>query len=70
MAEKVIHVEGMSCDHCVKTVTEALQELPGVRAVSVDLGKKEVRVEVEESGVEDAEISSKIVAAGFEVVAS
>ncbi|NCA71836.1 MAG: copper chaperone [Sphingobacteriia bacterium] len=26
-------IEGMSCQHCVKAVTEALAEVPGVTAV-------------------------------------
>lgn len=30
-------VEGMSCQHCVTSVTEEVNALPGVRAVRVDL---------------------------------
>ena len=33
-----ITVKGMSCDHCRRSVTEALSKLPGVSAVVVDLG--------------------------------
>lgn len=33
-----ITVKGMSCDHCRRSVTEALSKLPGVAAVTVDLG--------------------------------
>lgn len=32
-----ITVKGMSCDHCRRSVTEALSKLPGVAAVTVDL---------------------------------
>jgi copper chaperone len=28
-----LKIEGMSCMHCVKTVTEALSQVPGVTAV-------------------------------------
>ena len=30
-------VEGMSCQHCVRAVTEAVSALPGVSGVVVDL---------------------------------
>jgi copper chaperone CopZ len=30
-------VEGMTCSHCVSSVTDELEELPGVLGVSVDL---------------------------------
>ncbi len=32
-----IKVNGMSCEHCRKSVTEALNKLPGVKDVKVDL---------------------------------
>ena len=34
--KRVLMIEGMSCEHCVKAVTEALQEL-GVVDVTIDL---------------------------------
>jgi copper chaperone len=59
-------VEGMTCEHCVRHVTEELTALPGVEAVAVDLrpgalssvvvtatrtlGDDEVREAVEEAG--------------------
>jgi copper chaperone CopZ len=30
-------VDGMTCDHCVRAVTEELSAVPGVESVSVDL---------------------------------
>ena len=38
-------VEGMMCMHCVKSVTDALNELEGVSEVSVDLPTKTVSFE-------------------------
>ena len=32
-----VNVSGMTCDHCVASVTEELSEIPGVTAVDVDL---------------------------------
>lgn len=37
-------VTGMTCGHCVASVTEELQELPGVEAVDVVLASGEVTV--------------------------
>ena len=39
------HVEAMSCGHCVRAVTEALQEVDPAATVEVDLARKTVRVE-------------------------
>lgn len=33
-------VDGMSCQHCVQAVTKAVQALPGVTDVQVDLAAK------------------------------
>lgn len=35
--DTTITVTGMTCDHCIHAVTDELTELPGVRAVAVDL---------------------------------
>ncbi|MGT2743225.1 heavy-metal-associated domain-containing protein [Streptococcus plurextorum] len=42
---KIYEVSGMKCEGCVKTVTEKLSKVPGVKAVTVDLEKKRVSVE-------------------------
>jgi copper chaperone len=38
-------VDGMTCDHCVRTVTGEISALPEVIGVSVDLGAGVVIVE-------------------------
>ncbi len=48
---KVLHVEGMSCSHCVAAVTQAVSSLDGVSDVQVDLEAKTVTVEYEEDKV-------------------
>lgn len=40
-----LKIDGMSCQHCVKAVEEALAEVPGVeqvKSVSLDQGEAEV----------------------------
>ena len=31
--EKIVHIEGMSCQHCVRAVDKVLRAVPGVAAV-------------------------------------
>lgn len=40
-----LHVSGMSCQHCVKAVTAAVQALDGQAEVTVDLSQGSVSVQ-------------------------
>ncbi len=40
-----LQITGMTCDHCVRAVTKALQGVAGVDNVSVDLGAGRARVD-------------------------
>jgi copper chaperone len=40
-----LHVEGMTCGHCVRAVTQAIQALDPKAAVQVDLPAGTVRAE-------------------------
>jgi copper chaperone len=42
MEQIVLNVDGMSCEHCVKAVKGAVDGLPGVEDVLVDLEGKTV----------------------------
>ncbi len=68
MAHQNIHVEGMTCGHCVETVTQAVQSLKGNSQVNIDLEKKQVSVDFDETLTDLDAISSKITGVGFEVV--
>ena len=63
MSTETYTVTGMTCGHCVASVTEEVSELPGVSDVQVDLasgrvtvtsdaplGADQVRTAVEEAG--------------------
>jgi copper ion binding protein len=63
----VLKVKGMSCQHCVMSVTKALGKLEGVQNVQVDLEKGEVRFD-NAKGVAAEQIAKAIVDAGYEVV--
>jgi copper chaperone len=66
MANAVLHVEGMSCAHCVKSIEEALQQI-GVKA-KVDLAEKKVTVEFDERKVSLAKIKQAIEEQGYDLV--
>jgi copper chaperone len=52
MAQVILKVPDISCEHCVHTVTQALQPLHGVRSVRVDIPTQKVRVEYDEGQVD------------------
>lgn len=60
-------VEGMSCGHCVKAVTQAVQEVDAAASVVVDLAAQQVRVE---STADSAALAGAIAEAGFPVLSS
>ena len=66
--QKVINVEGMTCQHCVQTVTETVGKMIGVEKVGVSLEQKEVTIDYDELQTETEAISVQIVEAGFEVI--
>ncbi len=68
MKNQVINVDGMSCDHCVQTITKALEGINGVAEVEVSLEKKQVTVGFEENQTDLKTIAAKINEVGFEVV--
>ena len=68
MEKTKLKIGGMSCQHCVKTVTNALTELPGVRRAKVNLRKAEAVVHFEASLVTTENLAAAITAAGFEVL--
>ncbi|MCW2666144.1 MAG: Heavy metal transport/detoxification protein [Frankiales bacterium] len=44
MSTETYTVSGMTCGHCVASVTEEVSELPGVTDVAVDLGSGRLTV--------------------------
>ena len=67
MRQETIKVEGMTCQHCVQTITDALNNITGLNTVNVDLVKKEVSVKFNENETELKKISDKIIEVGFEL---
>ena len=65
----IMKVKGMSCQHCVMSVTKALGQLEGVKNIQVDLAKGEVRFDNMKEVASDR-IEKTISEAGYEVVPS
>ncbi|GAA3828212.1 heavy-metal-associated domain-containing protein [Sphaerisporangium flaviroseum] len=60
-------VKGMTCGHCVSSVTEEVGEVPGVTGVKVDLPTGLVTVD-SDGPVDDAAMTAAVEQAGYEVV--
>lgn len=65
-------VDGMTCSHCVMSVTEELTALSGVESVSVELrtGESSVVSVVSATPLDDAEVSAAVTEAGYTMVGS
>lgn len=67
MEKLTLTVEGMSCEHCVKAVTKALESLPGVSSAAVDLKTKKAAVDHDPSLAPAEKIKSAIEDLGYDV---
>ena len=65
--KKKINIEGMSCEHCVKHVTNALNDLDQVTNVTVDLKGNSATIELTDN-VSDGEIKHVLDEAGYDLV--
>jgi copper chaperone len=60
-----LKVEGMSCQHCVSAITQAVQDVDGSASVKVELA--EGRISVNSNSSRDA-VAAAIEDAGYTVV--
>ncbi|MHB9298052.1 heavy-metal-associated domain-containing protein [Fusobacterium polymorphum] len=60
-----LKIDGMGCEHCIKSVREALEGVNGVKVLDVKIGSAEV--EVENDSVLN-EIREKLDDAGYDLV--
>ena len=59
-----VQIKGMTCKHCVASTKEALEKIPGVTDVEVDLDKGQATYRGE---VDQEKIKEAITKIGFEV---
>jgi copper ion binding protein len=62
-----LKIEGMSCEHCVKHVTQALENIPGVKSAKVSLKDKSAGVEHGDQ-VSLESLKAAVTEAGYEAV--
>ena len=63
MSTLALRIEGMTCQHCVRAVREALTELPGVSVEQVEIGKASVALD--DARVEAAQVIDAVQDAGY-----
>jgi copper ion binding protein len=69
MSESVFTVSGMTCGHCVSSVTEEISQISGVRNVAVELDSGKVTV-TSDQPVTDDDVRTAVTEAGYTLVAS
>jgi copper ion binding protein len=67
VSERTYMVKGMTCDHCVRSVTEEIGRVTGVQSVAVDLQSGRVVV-TSAHPVDDDAVAAAIDEAGYELV--
>jgi copper chaperone len=68
MSQATYSVSGMTCDHCVRAVTNEVSKLPGVTGVDVDLGGGKVTV-TSDAPLDFADVKAAVDEAGYEASA-
>jgi copper chaperone len=66
MSESTYTVTGMTCGHCVASVTEEISEIDGVTDVAVDLPTGAVRV-TSSKPVDGADVRAAVEEAGYQL---
>jgi len=65
MSELSYAVPAVSCEHCVRAISDEVGRVPGVADVTVDLEAKRVTVRGED--VDDAAVREAIDEAGYDI---
>lgn len=60
-------VSGMTCSHCVASVTEEVTKIPGVTDVQVDLASGAVTI-ASRSPVDNTTVKDAVEEAGYELI--
>jgi copper chaperone CopZ len=63
MRRLTLHIQGMSCGHCLNAVNRALATLPGVQVDSVQMGRAELQYD--ESITVPSRIEAAVTDAGY-----
>lgn len=67
MAQEIYTVTGMTCGHCAASVREEIEEIAGVREVSVTVDTGQVEV-TSDSPLDRADVAAAVTEAGYQLV--
>jgi Cu+-exporting ATPase len=67
MARIELPIEGMTCDHCARTVSGALESVPGVRSAQVSLEDRQAVVESDDGPPSLGLLAAAVERAGYRV---
>jgi copper chaperone len=72
MSTTTVSISGMTCGHCVSSVTEEISAIEGVRDVTVDLNKGGISTAVvtSENDIDPEQIGEAVAEAGYIVVSN
>jgi copper ion binding protein len=70
MATTVLKVSGMTCSHCVRSVTEALEGVEGVTSAEVDLDAGRARVEYDDAQTNPRALATAVNDEGYSAEAT
>jgi copper chaperone CopZ len=63
MRQATLHIEGMSCGHCLNAVNRALSTVPGVRIDALRLGRADVSYD--ETTTRPPDLETAVADAGY-----
>jgi copper chaperone CopZ len=67
MRRTTLHIEGMSCGHCLSAVQQALSALPGVRIDTIRIGRADVSYD--ENSTDPRQLEAAVAEAGYRATA-
>ena len=67
MRQATLHIEGMSCGHCLNAVNRALSAVPGVTIDAVRIGRADVSYDDTAATISDLEAA--VAEAGYRATA-
>lgn len=72
MSTTTINISGMTCGHCVSSVTEEITAIDGVQNVTVDLNKGGISTAIitSEGEIDPEQIGEAVAEAGYLVVSN
>jgi len=63
MRQATLHIEGMSCGHCLNAVNRALSGVPGVRIDALRIGRADVSYDENTTG--PSQLETAVTDAGY-----